>query len=298
MAMDWSWMPVREQKGPGGTEASDPSLEHVATKVERVFSRATPALLCRLEKIASRPAKHAMSCRDIHLACRLPMIDPDPTDIATRFASVQADVARTCRDMGRSPADVTLIAVSKTHPAPMIRPVLEAGHRVFGENYVQETAAKWPALRVAFPDVQLHLIGPLQSNKAKEAVALFDVIQTLDRESLARELSKEMKRQGRSPRLYLQVNTGREPQKGGIDPSGAESFVAMVRERYDLEITGLMCIPPAQDPPSPHFAWLNQMARKLGLARLSMGMSADYPAAIQLGATEVRIGSAIFGARG
>lgn len=225
------------------------------------------------------------------------MTDPDPAAIAARFTSVKADVARTCRDLGRRANEVALIAVSKTHPAEAVTPVLELGHRVFGENYVQETAAKWPALRETYADVELHMIGPLQSNKAREAVALFDVIQTLDRDSLAKELGKEIKRQGRAPRLYLQINTGREPQKGGIDPSGAESFVSMVKERYDLTISGLMCIPPSQDPPSPHFAWLHQMAKRLGLAHLSMGMSADYPAAIQLGATEVRIGTAIFGSR-
>jgi pyridoxal phosphate enzyme (YggS family) len=215
----------------------------------------------------------------------------------TRFREVQALVARAAADVGRKPSEVALVAVSKLFDAEAIRPVLEAGHRRFGENYVQEAKTKWPALREAYPDVALHMIGPLQSNKAKEAVALFDVIETLDRESLAKELAKEMARQGRSPTLLAQVNTGDEAQKGGVSPAEADAFIAMCRDRHGLTIAGLMCIPPAEQPPSPHFALLGAIARRNGLGVLSMGMSGDYAAAIQLGATHVRIGSAIFGER-
>ncbi|KAA2237837.1 YggS family pyridoxal phosphate-dependent enzyme [Salinarimonas soli] len=222
----------------------------------------------------------------------------DPEMVAGRYAEVRAQVARACRDMGRDPATVTLVAVSKTMPADVIVPVLEGGHRVFGENYVQEAKTKWPDLRDRFPGVELHLIGPLQSNKAREAVALFDVIHTLDRPSLARELAKEIARAGRAPRLLVQVNTGEEAQKGGVPPAEADAFIAACREEHGLAIEGLMCIPPADDPPSPHFALLSEIARRHGLPVLSMGMSADYEAAIQLGATHVRVGSAIFGARG
>jgi PLP dependent protein len=189
------------------------------------------------------------------------------------------------------------VAVSKTFPAEAIAPVLASGHRVFGENYVQETREKWPALREAFPDVELHMIGPLQSNKAREAVALFDVIQTLDRDSLARELAREMVKQGRSPKLFVQVNTGEEPQKGGVLPEALDGFVDSLRRVYGFSIAGLMCIPPADMPPSPHFALLRELARRNGVEGLSMGMSADFEAAIRLGATHVRVGSAIFGAR-
>jgi PLP dependent protein len=187
--------------------------------------------------------------------------------------------------------------VSKTFPAEAILPVLEAGQRVFGENYVQEAKAKWPALRERFPDAKVHMIGPLQSNKAGEAVRLFDCIQSLDRESLAKELAKEIAKAGRAPDLVVQVNTGSEPQKGGVLPTEAEAFVTRCREVHGLAISGLMCIPPADQPPSPHFALLAKLASGLGLPLLSMGMSADYEAAIQLGATHVRVGSAIFGAR-
>jgi PLP dependent protein len=221
----------------------------------------------------------------------------DTAAIAGRFETVRAAVARTAIDMGRKPQDVTLIAVSKTYPAEAVIPVLEAGQCVFGENYVQEAAAKWPALREQFPGTQLHLIGPLQSNKAKEAVALFDVIQSLDRDSLAKELAREIAKQGRAPKLLVQVNTGLEPQKGGVLPAELDMFLGRMRDQFKLNVSGLMCIPPADDPPSPHFAWLGQMAARHGLSELSMGMSADYAAAIQMGATQVRIGSAIFGAR-
>ena len=219
------------------------------------------------------------------------------SDAVARLHAVRAEIARAARDFERDPGDVTLVAVSKTFPAEAIEPVLAAGQRVFGENYVQEAKAKWPALRERYPDVELHMIGPLQSNKAREAVALFDAIHTLDRASLAEALAKEIDRQGRRPRLLVQVNTGEEPQKGGVAPQDADAFIAACRERHGLSIDGLMCIPPADDPPSPHFALLRVIAERNGLKWLSMGMSADFEAAIQLGATHVRIGSAIFGAR-
>jgi pyridoxal phosphate enzyme (YggS family) len=219
-------------------------------------------------------------------------------DAVTRLEATRQAVAQACRDMGRPADAVTLVAVSKLFGPEVIAPVLEAGQRVFGENYVQEAKAKWPELKARYPDVTLHMIGPLQSNKAKEAVALFDVIETLDRDSLAKELAREIDRQGRAPTLLVQVNTGDEPQKGGVSPRDVDAFLSGVKERHGLAIAGLMCIPPADDPPSPHFALLAQIAARHGLTRLSMGMSADFAAAIQLGATHVRIGSAIFGARG
>jgi PLP dependent protein len=211
--------------------------------------------------------------------------------------SVRAAIHRAASDYERNPSSVTLVAVSKTFPVEEIEPVLAAGQRVFGENYVQEAKAKWPSLRERYPDVELHMIGPLQSNKAREAVELFDVIHTLDRPSLAEALAKEIVRQGKRPRLLVQVNTGEEPQKGGVIPAEVDAFLEACRSKYGLEIAGLMCIPPAEDPPSPHFALLNTIARRHGLAMLSMGMSADFDAAIQLGATHVRVGSAIFGSR-
>ncbi|NIX75514.1 YggS family pyridoxal phosphate-dependent enzyme [Microvirga terricola] len=219
------------------------------------------------------------------------------TDSVERLKEVQASVKRWAGDYGRDPASVILVAVSKTFPAEDIEPVLAAGQRVFGENYVQEAKAKWPALRKRYPGVELHLIGPLQSNKAKEAVELFDVIHTLDRPSLAEALAKEIAKQGKKPRLLVQVNTGEEPQKGGVAPSELDAFLEACRNKYGLVVEGLMCIPPAEDPPSPHFAMLNTLAKRNGLTILSMGMSADYDAAIQLGATHVRVGSAIFGTR-
>ncbi|MBX9911672.1 MAG: YggS family pyridoxal phosphate-dependent enzyme [Beijerinckiaceae bacterium] len=219
------------------------------------------------------------------------------SDVAARLRETRNAVQRSARDVGREPSSVTLVAVSKTMPDEMILPALDAGQRVFGENYVQEAKAKWPALRERFPDVELHMIGPLQSNKAREAVELFDVIQSLDRESLAKELAREMARSGRAPRLFVQANTGDEPQKGGVSPSKIDAFLETCRVHHGLAIEGLMCIPPAQDQPSPHFALLAKIAARNGLPGLSMGMSADYEAAIQLGATHVRVGSAIFGAR-
>lgn len=218
-------------------------------------------------------------------------------DTVERLKQVRASIARSASDYGRDASDITLVAVSKTFPAEEIEPVLAAGQRVFGENYVQEAKAKWPSLRERYPDVELHLIGPLQSNKAREAVQLFDAIHTLDRPSLAEALAKEIEKQGRKPRLLVQVNTGEEPQKGGVMPAEADAFIEACRTRWGLDVEGLMCIPPAEDPPSPHFAFLNAMAKRHGLKTLSMGMSADYDEAIQLGATHVRVGSAIFGTR-
>ncbi|MBP1885534.1 YggS family pyridoxal phosphate-dependent enzyme [Sinorhizobium mexicanum] len=192
---------------------------------------------------------------------------------------------------------VTLVAVSKTFDADAIRPAIAAGQRVFGENRVQEAERKWPALRLETPDVELHLIGPLQSNKAADAVALFDVIETIDREKIARAVSAEMKRQGRSLRLYVQVNTGLEPQKAGVAPEDTAAFVELCRGELAMEIEGLMCIPPVDENPGPHFALLAKLAAECGLDKLSMGMSGDFETAIAFGATSVRVGSAIFGAR-
>lgn len=223
------------------------------------------------------------------------------TDTASRYKTVCSGITRAARDNGRSPDEIRLVAVSKTYPAEEIEPVLEAGQVDFGENYVQEALAKWPPLRERFPQTMLHLIGPLQSNKAREAVELFDVIHSLDRVSLAKALAKEIARKvadgGVAPMLFIQVNTGEELQKGGVLPMDADAFIRTCREEYGLAISGLMCIPPFDEPPSPHFALLRKIAERNGLRELSMGMSADYEAAIQLGATYVRIGSAIFGAR-
>jgi pyridoxal phosphate enzyme (YggS family) len=218
-------------------------------------------------------------------------------DIKNNLEGVKAEIAHAEKSSGRASGAVTLVAVSKTFEAGEIRPALEAGQRVFGENKVQEAKAKWPGLRADFPGIELHLIGPLQSNKAADAVALFDVIETVDREKIARVLAEEMKKQGRSPRLYVQVNTGLEPQKAGIAPDDLESFVALCRGELSLEIAGLMCIPPAEENPGPHFALLARLAAKCGVQKLSMGMSSDYRTAIEFGATSVRVGSAIFGNR-
>lgn len=219
-------------------------------------------------------------------------------DTAAHLRDVLQAIAGVARDFERAPESVRLIAVSKTKPVTEIEPALAAGQIDFGENYVQEAQAKWPELKLRYPKTRLHMIGPLQSNKAREAVALFDAIHSLDRESLAKELAKEIAKAGRSPELLVQVNTGEEPQKGGVAPQDLDGFLSLVRDRYGLVISGLMCIPPAEHQPSPHFALLAKLARRHGLSELSMGMSADYEAAIQLGATYVRVGSAIFGARG
>ena len=218
-------------------------------------------------------------------------------DAVSRLETVKAAIASAEREANRPAGSVVLVAVTKTFPADDVRPVIEAGHRVFGENRVQEAQGKWPALKAEFPDIELHLIGPLQSNKAKEAVALFDVIETVDREKIAAELARETARQGKAPRLYVQVNTGLEEQKAGIDPREAVAFVARCRDVHGLAIEGLMCIPPFDENPGPHFALLEKLAREAGVERLSMGMSGDYETAVRFGATSVRVGSAIFGAR-
>ncbi len=213
------------------------------------------------------------------------------------LSAVETEIARACADAGRERSSVTLVAVSKTFDAEAIVPVIDAGQRVFGENRVQEAKGKWPALMETYPALSLHLIGPLQSNKAKEAVALFDAIHSVDRISLCEALAKEIARQGRAPQMFVQVNTGEEPQKAGVIPSEADAFIAACRDTYHLPIVGLMCIPPVDEPPSPHFAMTAKIAARNGLGKLSMGMSADFAAAIRLGATHVRIGSAIFGYR-
>lgn len=221
----------------------------------------------------------------------------DPSGSLSRLADVRLRLRRAAEDSGRDPATVTLVCVSKTFPPEAIVPVLDAGERTFGENRVQEAAAKWPGLRTRYPDLVLHLIGPLQSNKAEEAVDLFDVIQTVDRPKIAAALAKAMDKRGRRPRLFVQVNTGAEPQKAGVLPEAADAFIAECRNGFGLEIAGLMCIPPVEDQASPHFALLAKIAARNGLAGLSMGMSADFEAAVQMGATHVRVGSAIFGGR-
>ena len=217
---------------------------------------------------------------------------------ADRLAEVRQRIAAAARAAGRDPAAVTLVAVSKTHGADRVRELLDVGQRVFGENRVQEAEGKFPALKAEYPDLELHLIGPLQTNKAREAVALFDVIQSVDRERLAATLAKEMARTGRRPDCYIQVNTGEEPQKAGVLPAELDAFVATCRDTHKLPITGLMCIPPVDEEPALHFALLAKMAARNGLAAVSMGMSADYETAIRLGATHVRVGTALFGHRG
>jgi len=220
---------------------------------------------------------------------------------ADGLAAVRAEIIRACRDAGRDPAAVTLVAVSKTFDAAAIEPVITAGQRVFGENRVQEAKAKWPPLiarqRESGSAIELHLVGPLQSNKAKDAVALFDAVHSVDRASVAEALAKEIARQGRRPLLFVEINTGAEPQKAGVQPQDADAFLAACRDRYALAISGLMCIPPVAEAPAPHFALTAKIARRNGLMLLSMGMSADFPVAIAFGATHVRVGTAIFGAR-
>jgi pyridoxal phosphate enzyme (YggS family) len=215
--------------------------------------------------------------------------------LADRLADVRARIAAAERAAGRTPGSVRLIAVSKTFAADAVRPVIAAGQRLFGENRVQEAKSKWPALIEETAGLELHLIGPLQSNKAREAVALFDAIHTIDRESIAAALAKEIARQNRRPRLLVEVNTGEEPQKAGVLPEETDAFVSRCHEVHGLAIDGLMCIPPADEAPGPHFALLAKIARRLSLASLSMGMSSDFETAIAFGATDVRVGSAIFG---
>jgi pyridoxal phosphate enzyme (YggS family) len=220
------------------------------------------------------------------------------TDTETSsLARVRGEIAAACTDAKRDPASVTLIAVSKTFDAEAIEPVIAAGQRVFGENRVQEAKAKWPPMRAAHPGIALHLIGPLQSNKAKEAVALFDAIHSVDRPSIAEALAKEIAKQNRHPTLFVEVNTGEEPQKAGVLPHEADAFIKTCRETHGLTIAGLMCIPPFEEAPAPHFALAAKIAARNGLSLLSMGMSADFAAAIAFGATHVRVGTAIFGGR-
>ena len=217
---------------------------------------------------------------------------------AGRLAAVTGRIAAAAGAAGRDAGSVRLVAVSKLQPEARIAGALEAGHRLFGENRVQEAEARWPAFRERFPDIALHLIGGLQTNKVRAAVKLFDVIETVDRPRLAAALAREFERTGRALPCFVQVNTGDEPQKGGVAPAGLDSFLDRCRTEYGLDVVGLMCIPPAEDPPGPHFAFLREAARRNGLAGLSMGMSADFETAIRFGATHVRIGSAVFGARG
>jgi len=218
-------------------------------------------------------------------------------ELEERLNDVRSRIAAAERLGGRTDGSVQLVAVSKTFDADAIRPALQAGQRIFGENRVQEGQGKWPELKSETPGIELHLIGPLQSNKAAEAVSLFDVIETVDREKIARVLADEMKRQAKTPRLYVQVNTGLEPQKAGITPNDTVAFVDFCRDELGLTIEGLMCIPPADENPGPHFALLGKLAQASGVEKLSMGMSGDYETAIAFGATNVRVGSAIFGVR-
>jgi pyridoxal phosphate enzyme (YggS family) len=222
---------------------------------------------------------------------------PDSNGPRDNLESVLQHIAVAARAVSRNPAEVALIAVSKTHGAERISPLITAGHRDFGENRVQEAQGKWPALKAETPDLRLHLIGPLQSNKAAEAVALFDVIHTVDRVKIAEALAAEMTKQKRRPSCFVQVNTGREAQKSGIDPHEADGFIAACRTQWNLPITGLMCIPPLDEQAAIHFAFLREIARRNGLVHLSMGMSADYETAVRFGATHVRVGSALFGER-
>ena len=214
-----------------------------------------------------------------------------------RLKRVRHEIVTAAEAVKRSPADIELVAVSKTFDADAVRPVLEAGQRVFGENRVQEAERKWPELKREFADVELHLIGPLQSNKAKDAVALFDFIHTIDREKIARAVAEEISRQGRALKLFVQVNTGEEPQKAGVPPREAKAFVDFCTSDLKLPIAGLMCIPPVDEEPAVHFAFLAKLAKEAGLKSLSMGMSSDFETAIAFGATHVRVGSAIFGGR-
>ncbi len=224
----------------------------------------------------------------------LNIADPEAT---ASWREVKARIAKAAVAAARGEGDVTLVAVSKQQPWEAVEPVLAAGQRVFGENRVQEAVARWSAIKAVTPDLELRLIGPLQTNKTREAVAFFEVIETLDREKLAKVLADEIQRAGKSPRLYVEVNTGEEPQKAGVLPAEADAFIAALRKTYGLTLEGLMCIPPAGEPAFPHFALLKKIAERNGLAKLSMGMSADFESAIRFGATSVRVGSAVFGSR-
>jgi hypothetical protein len=219
------------------------------------------------------------------------------TSSPSGLATVEAEIAAACQAAGRERSAVELVAVSKTFAREAIEPILRAGQRCFGENRVQEAKAKWPEILRDYPGTTLHLIGPLQSNKAKEAIALFDAIHSVDRPSICEALAKEIEKQGRHPTLFVQINTGEEPQKAGVSPAEADAFIARCASEYGLKISGLMCIPPVDEAPAPHFALTAKIAERNGLKLLSMGMSADFAAAIRFGATHVRVGSAIFGTR-
>ena len=224
--------------------------------------------------------------------------DPTPTDIAANLRAVQERIAAAARAAGRQPQDVTLVAVSKTKPAEAVRSAYLAGQRVFGENRVQEAEGKFPGLRASCPELKLHLIGGLQTNKARDAVRLADVIETLDRPRLADAIEAAIQKEGRSPGLMIEVNTGDEPQKSGVAKAEADAFIEACMARFGTSLTGLMCVPPFDQDPEPHFTWLAARAKRHGLAHISMGMSADFEIAIRCGATHVRVGTAIFGARG
>ena len=222
---------------------------------------------------------------------------PIAEQIRRNLDAVRARIDDAARAVGREPGDVSLVAISKAQPLERVEAALVAGHRVFGENRVPEAMRKWPALRAAYPDIRLHLVGPLQTNKARDAVALFDAIESVDRPRLAAKLAEEMDRQGRRVDCYVQVNTGEEAQKSGVAPADADGLVTLCRDDLGLPLAGLMCIPPAGEEPSLHFALLADIARRNGVSRLSMGMSADYEIAVRFGATDLRVGTAIFGIR-
>ena len=230
------------------------------------------------------------------MADEMPQIQ-DSSDIATNLAAVRALIAAAAEAKGRLGESVTLIAVSKAQPVAKIDDALDAGHKVFGENRVQEAKAKWPGIKARHPDVELHLIGPLQTNKVRDAMALFDVIETVDRAKLARALAAEMTRAGRRVPCYIQVNTGEEAQKSGIGPEEADDFISLCRQEVKLPVAGLMCIPPIDEEPALHFALLREIARRNQIDILSMGMSVDFETAVRFGATHVRVGRAVFGAR-
>lgn len=227
----------------------------------------------------------------------VPASPADVAALAARLAALRARVDKAAAASDRRGEEITIVAVTKTHGPEVIRMALEAGHRCFGENRMQEALAKWPALKAAYGGVELHLVGPLQSNKVRQAVALFDVIEALDRPKLARKLAAEMQRSGRRPACYIEVNTGEEPQKSGVPPEQADAFISACRQQYDLPVRGLMCMPPIDEEPSLHFALLAKIAARNGLEVLSMGMSADFEIAVAFGASHVRIGTAIFGPR-
>lgn len=218
-------------------------------------------------------------------------------EIAANFAAIKDRLRKSAKKWDRTLSDIDLIAVSKRQPAALVEAALEGGHRQFAENRVQDAASLWPALRTRFPDIELRLIGPLQTNKASEAVQLFDIIETVDRPKLARILAEEMRAAGRNLPVYIQVNTGNEPQKAGVAPADADAFIRLCRDELGLNVIGLMCIPPVEEQPAPHFALLARIAARNNLSRLSMGMSGDFETAIQFGATSVRIGTALFGLR-